>query len=141
MTTYTYPYTGKLADFADTPFPKARPRLWVEGETASMSQSSVHALKRVEVPVAETGHFSVALVASADLVPPTPYILRCEWLDGDTVLGWSTWKFTDLIGGGNIANMQDGETTNVWYSTQSPPANRGGIIWINPVTGDVREWV
>lgn len=136
-----YSYTGKLADFGDTPFPSAKPRLWVSAEHAATSGGSVHALKRVPISVAANGTFSVQLVASADLTPVSRYILRSEWLDGDTVIGWTEWKFTALIGGGSIANMPDGEITNVWYSTSSPPENRGGIIWIHPVTGDVREWV
>lgn len=139
MTVYTY--TGRLADFGDKPFPAARPRLWVEAVNAATSQHAIHALKRVHITLDQSGQFSVELTASADLTPPTPYLLRCEWLDGDTVMGWTEWKFTALIGGGNIGNMQDGDATNVWYSTQSPPDNRAGIIWINPVTGDVREWV
>lgn len=139
MTVYTY--TGKLADFGDKPFPTAKPRLWVEGTHAAVSRHAIHALKRVYIALGESGQFSVDLTASADLTPPTQYLLRCEWLDGETVMGWTEWRFTALIGGGNIGNMQDGAATNVWYSTQSPPDNRAGIIWINPVTGDVREWV
>lgn len=139
MTVYTY--TGRLADFGDKPFPSAKPRLWVEGTQPATSRQAIHALKRVHIALNEFGAFSVDLTASADLTPPTPYLLRCEWLDGDTVLGWTEWRFTALIGGGNISNMQDGEATNVWFSTQPPPDNRPGIIWINPVTGDVREWV
>ena len=139
MTVYTY--TGKLADFSDAPFPNAKPRLWVSAERAAMSEGSVHALKRVPITVAANGSFSVSLVASADLTPQSKYLLRCEWLDGDTVLGWTDWVFTALIGGGPIANMPDSAVTNVWYSTAKPPVDRKSIYWINPVTGDVREWV
>lgn len=139
MTVYTY--TGKLADFSDAPFPDALPRLWVEGKHAAVSKGSMHALKRVHVPVNSRGFFSVSLVASVDLTPESPYLLRCEWLDGDTVLGWTEWEFTALIGGGNIADMPSGVITNVWYSTLPPPVDRAGIFWINPETGDVREWV
>lgn len=139
MTVYTY--TGKLADFGDTAFPNAKPRLWVEAEHAAMSGGSVLALKRVPITVAANGTFSVQLVASADLTPVSRYRLRAEWLDGDTVVGWTDWIFTALIGGGPIANMPDGQITNVWYSRSNPPVQRPGIIWIHPVTGDVREWV
>ncbi len=139
MTVYTY--TGKLADFSDAPFPEAQPRLWVEGRHASTSPRVLHALKRVRVPVNSRGFFSVDLVASTDLSPASDYVLRCEWLDADTVIGWTEWEFTALIGGGNIADMPTGEITNVWYSTMPPPVDRTGIIWIHPETGDVREWV
>ena len=137
----TYVYTGKLADFTDTPFPEAAPRLWVEGEHESMSSDSVLAAKRVPVSVGGDGAFSVQLVASVDLEPFTRYELRCEWLDADTVIGWTSWKFTALIGGGPIAKMRDVTITNVWYSDGQPPVSRSGIYWISPSTGDVKEWV
>lgn len=136
-----YTYTGKLADFGDTPFPNAKPRLWVSAEHSAMSGGSVLALKRVPITVAANGTFSVSLVASADLTPVSKYVLRAEWLDGETIVGWTDWIFTALIGGGQISNMPDGAITNVWYSTSQPPVRRAGIIWIHPVTGDVREWV
>ena len=140
MTVYTY--SGKLADFSDEAFPaNSRARLWVEAVTSAMSGSSLHALKRVHISVASNGSFSVDLVASADLTPQSRYRIRCEWLDGDIVLGWTDWAFTALIGGGPIANMADVVVTNIWYSTVKPPIDRTGITWIHPTTGDVREWV
>lgn len=137
----SYTYTGKLTDFSETPFPSAQPKLWVEPEREAMTKTHALATKRIPITVASNGSFSVDLVPSADLTPPTRYRLRVEWLDNATLIGWTDWLFTALIGGGSIGDMTDGEPTNVWYSTSYPPINRSGIIWIHPVTGDVREWV
>ncbi|MHA3682776.1 hypothetical protein ACXR2W_00745 [Leucobacter sp. HY1908] len=137
----TYAYTGKLADFGDAPFPTAKPKLWVEPMQPAMSGGSVLAAKRVQITPASNGNFTVQLIASADLDPWSRYRLRCEWLDGDVVMGWSEWIFTALIGGGGIADMSGVVVTNVWHSASYPPVNRKNIIWIHPITGDVREWV
>lgn len=140
-----YSYTGKLTDFGEAPFPGAQPRLWVEPERDAFSPSGPAASRRILIPVASTGDFSVDLIPSADLTPPTRYALRVEWIsvsmDGSEALaGWAEWRFTALIGGGPITTMPDGVITRVWYSITPPPVNRPGIYWVHPVTGDVREW-
>lgn len=138
-----YSYTGKLTDFGEAPFPNAYPRLWVAPQRDAFSPSGPAAAKRIPVEVASNGTFSVDLTASIDLVPPTPYTLRCEWLssanDPDPK-GWAQWDFTAQPGGGDIATMP-GVMTRVWYSTKQPPVNRSGIYWVNPATDDVKEWV
>lgn len=145
----TYTYTGRLTDLGESPFPEAYPRLWVEPEKTQpfgpFTPSGPGADRRITIPLASNGTFSVDLVASADLIPPTRYILRCDWFmtgsGGDEVLtGWSEWRFTALIGGGPLSTMPDAPVTRVWFSTTPPPVNRPGVIWVNPVTGDVREW-
>lgn len=138
-----YIYTGQLGDFGGAPFPGATPRLWVSPERDAFSNSGgVLASRQVAVPVDKFGAFSVTLVATADLTPPTRYSLRCEWLD-DAGLprGWAQWDFTAAIGGGPIADMKDALITRVWWGTDRPPVQRAGIYWIHPDTGDVREWV
>ena len=136
-----YNYTGKLTDFGEAPFPSALPRLWVEPLRDAFSPSGPAAARRIPITVPASGDFTVALTASIDLIPPTPYSLRCEWLDADTgnVRGWAQWDFTAQIGGGPIATMPN-HITRVWYDTAEPPANRVGIIWIHPITDDVRVW-
>lgn len=137
-----YDYTGKLTDFGEAPFPDAYPRLWVSPQQDAFSPSGPAAAKHIPVTVASDGSFSVELIASIDLVPPTPYTLRCDWLNGPggDPLGWAQWDFTAQPGGGPIATMP-GVMTRVWYSTSQPPVSRAGIFWINPVTDDVKEWV
>lgn len=136
-----YSYTGKLTDFGESPFPAAVPNLWVEAHRDAFSPSGPAAAKRIPITVASNGTFSVDLIASIDLVPPTQYSLRCEWLDpNQQTVGWAQWDFTAQPGGGPIATMP-GVMTRVWYSTTEPPVNRAGILWIHPTTGDVKEWV
>lgn len=141
----TYTYTGRLTDFGDAPFPGAYPRLRVAPERDSFSASGPAAARDVPVPVASNGTFTVNLIASADLIPPTRYELRCDWLTVDqagqeVLAGWASWRFTAAIGGGPISTMPDAPMTRVWYSTSPPPVERAGIYWVHPVTGDVREW-
>lgn len=138
-----YTYTGKLADFGEAPFPNAFPRLWVSPVRDAFSPEGVVAAKRIPVTVASDGTFSVVLEASIDLIPPTTYSLRCEWLssaDDPDPRGWAQWDFTAQIGGGPIATMPGSHLTRVWYDTAAPPVNRAGIYWIHPTTGDVKVW-
>ncbi|MEQ6899473.1 hypothetical protein [Microbacterium sp. KR10-403] len=142
----TYSYTGKLTDFGEAPFASAIPRLWVAPEGDAFAPGGPAAARRIPVTVASDGSFSVALVASADLLPPTRYALRCEWLTADAsgqevLAGWAEWVFTAAIGGGPISTMPNLPITRVWYATTAPPVNRSGIYWVHPTTGDVREWV
>lgn len=136
-----YSYTGKLTDFGEAPFPNAVPKLWVEPLQDAFSPSGPAAAKRIPVTVASNGTFSVDLIASVDLVPPTAYSLRCEWLDPDQqAVGWAQWDFTAQPGGGPIATMPGSTLTRVWYATTAPPVSRVGIYWVHPTTGDVRVW-
>lgn len=135
-----YPYTGKLTDFGDAPFPNAVPRLWVAAKNDAISPSGLAAARPISVAVATNGSFSVDLTASIDLTPPTPYTFRCDWLtEDDEPLGYAEWEFTAQIGGGPIATMP-GVLTRVWYATTQPPVNRSGIYWIHPTTGDLQAW-
>lgn len=140
-----YTYTGRLTDLGEAPFPGANPRLRIAPERAVFTPNGPGADRDIAVTAGYDGAFAVDLVASVDLIPPTRYVLRCDWfaigVGGEEVLaGWSEWRFTALIGGGPIATMPDAHLTRVWFSTSPPPANRPGIIWVNPETGDVREW-
>lgn len=139
----TYAYTGTLADAGEAPFPDAVPNLYVVPLQDTFGPAGgVLASRRISIAVATNGTFSVRLVASVDLTPQTKYELRCDWLDAaGNLRGWASWKFTAAIGGGPISQMKDVILTRVWYSTSRPPVDRQGIYWINPETGDVREWV
>lgn len=138
----TYPYTGTLADFGEAPFPEASPELYIVAQRDAFGPSGgVLASRRVPITVRANGSFVVSLVASADLSPQTKYELRCDWLDvSGNLRGWASWVFTAAIGGGSIAQMKDAAITRVWFATYPPPVSRGGILWVNPETGDVKEW-
>ena len=139
----TYAYTGRLTDFGEAPFPGARPRLWVAPmQDAFGPVGGVLASRQILISVPSSGYFSVDLIATADLQPQTKYSLRCEWLDTNGVVrGWSQWDFYAAIGGGPIADMGEVIITRVWYGETPPPVQRAGIYWVNPITGDIREWV
>ncbi len=138
-----YLYTGKLSDFSVTAFPHAVPTLWVSPEHSAFGpDGGVHAGRRIPIVLRTDGTFEVSLVASADLTPETNYSLRCEWVNADGVpLGWEQWDFTAAIGGGPISDMAGVIVTRVWLGETPPPVSRAGIYWVNPVTGDVKEWM
>lgn len=126
MTLYTY--TGKLADFGGVPFPGAVPRLYVEADRDSFGpQGPLPARKRVEITVASDGSFSVTLQASADTSPPITYLLRCEWLDGSTPLGYAEWTFTAYQGGGPIGDGGTPPTFSIWVGPPWPPSGTPGL--------------
>lgn len=139
----TYAYTGRLTDFGESPFPAAKPRLWVSPKRDAFGPGGgVLASRPVPVVVADDGTFTVHLVASVDLTPATGYSLRCEWVDASNVVrGWAQWDFTAALGGGPISDMTDAIITRVWFGTTPPPVQRAGIYWVHSETGDVREWV
>ena len=139
----TYIYAGRVTDFGDAPFPGAIPQLWIAPlQDAFGPDGGIHAARRIPITLQPSGAFTVKLVASVDLKPATRYSLRCEWLDANGIVrGWAQWDFTAAIGGGSISDMKDLDITQVWVSTSPPPIDRSGIYWVNPVTGDIREWV
>lgn len=135
-------YTGRLTDFGESPFPSAVPNLWVQPLKDAYTASGPAAAKRIYIPVSVNGNFSVNLTPSADLIPPTGYSLRCEWLDeAGGLIGWAQWDFSALPGGGPISSMPGAVLKRIWYATTPPPVNRAGIYWVHPVTDDVREWI
>lgn len=137
-----YYYTGRITNFSRQYFPTAHPRAWIEPEHAAMGPQSALMDRRILLTLDESGEFGVYLTASDDCTPHTKYRLRCEWVASTgQVFGASELVFTAVIGGGNIHEMPISFDGLVWYSTEPPPFERGNVTWINPVTGDVREWV
>lgn len=121
-------YTGTLKDFGGAPFPGAVPRLTVEADRDAFGPDGpLPARKRIQVPVAPDGAFSVRLQASADTVPPVQYLLRCEWLDGATPLGYAEWRFTAHQGGGPVTEGGAPPTYSVWVGPPWPPAGTPGL--------------
>ena len=126
----TNTYTGRLTDFGDAPFPAAHPKLWVEPEESGYSTNGLLAKKRIPVTVAPNGSFSVELESSSAVRPEAIYLLRCEWLDGDTVLGWTEWaKFRAPVGGGNIGELSQAPQPpwSIAYGFGPPPPSITGI--------------
>ncbi len=141
----TYPYTGRVTDFGEAPFPSALPRLTVEPEHDAFTPAGIGSRRRIPIPFGANGLFSVDLYASIDLKPPSRYILRCDWFTtgvggGEVLAGWSEWRFTAAPGGGPVNTMPDAKISRFWVSTSPPPVDRKGIFWINPETGEVRVW-
>ena len=130
-------YTGRLTDFGGSPFPNATPRLWVEPERAGLTEGGVLAEKRIPIPLDPNGNFTVKLHASSSVRPEAIYLLRCEWLDGDTLLGWSEIaRFRAPVGGGDLGEIIL-EGTPPWaitYGFGPPPDEIRGGIYID-ITG------
>lgn len=118
----TYPYTGRLTDFGEAPFPSAFPRLVIVADRDAFGPSGLLSKKRIPVTVAADGTFRVSLVPSTDTSPPVRYTARCEWLDGETLVGFSEWSFTALPGGGPIKDMVTAPLS-VWFV--GPPWPQG----------------
>lgn len=132
-----YLYTGVLADFAQSPFPEAVPRLKVIASRAAFGPLGPLAEKPVLVPVAASGAFTVSLVASTDTTPPTKYRLFCEWLNSEGApVGWSEWEFTAVVGGGPVKDMVTAPPS-VWFvGPPWPAAEPAGFYW-DTTTDDV----
>lgn len=140
-----YTYTGNVTDLRGAAFPGASPRAWVTTDRDVFTPGGLGSHRDVRITVESNGSFDVTLEASADLTPPSPYTIRCEWFtvteNGQEVLaGWSEWTFTAQIGGGPVSTMPGVKLTRVWYSPLPPPVSRTGIYWLDPETGDVRIW-
>lgn len=100
-----YTYTGKLTNFGRSPFPNSTSvNLWVEPKTPGFASTGLMADRRIPVTVESNGDFSVRLEASASVRPEVTYLLRAEWFESGTLLGWTEWPFRAAVGGGNISD-------------------------------------
>lgn len=137
-----YAYTGYLTDLGGAPFPDAVPRLWVEADRDTMGPDGpLPARKRVPVSIGAGGSFSILLTASQDTNPPIQYALRCEWLDGDTVLGFAEWQFTAYPGGGPISSGFNAPVAATWWvGPPWPPLGTRGMYY-DKTTDDVGQVV
>jgi hypothetical protein len=122
----TYPYTGKLTDFAEQPITGAVPRLRVVPERDSSGPAGLLASIGIAVTLANDGTFTVPLVATVDTSPETRYTLVCDWfaqaVGGQELLaGWAEWTFTAAIGGGPIKDMFTAPAS-IWFVGPPWPA-------------------
>ena len=127
-------YTGRLTDFGGTPFPNATPRLWIEPERTGFTEGGVLATKRIPVTLDPNGDFSVKLHASSTVRPEAIYVLKCEWLDGSTVLGWAEWmRFRAPVGGGDLGeiNQEQPPTWAILYGDGPPPEHLTSGLYID----------
>ena len=132
----TQTYTGRLTDFGELPFPDAQPRLSVAPAVDAFGPNGLLSSKRIPVSLAADGSFSVALVPSTDTSPPVEYVLRCEWLDAEILLGYSQWRFTALPSGGAISGMVSAPLSVWWVGPPWPPTLPSGW-YFDQFTNDV----
>jgi len=143
----TYQYTGTLADIGLGALTPHAPVMRVRPEVEAFAALSARLISAVPVPVTldpVTGAFSMTLVPSADLTPATggsagvDYIIEVgrfeQAIDGTYFAGIDAWKFTAVVGGGNVGDMNGGSLLSVWIGPPWPPlpSLRGLYIDMTP---------
>lgn len=144
MPAMTYTYTGRLTDLGLNILTENVPRLTVRPERSAMSTDGPVSTKHVEVNVnPATGEFALDLIASADMSPPTRYVLELVLFDqagdGTPIQGWDFWTFAAVVGGGNIAEMGDAPITSWWIGPPWPdrgPLGSPSGLYLDTITGD-----
>ncbi len=141
----TYTYTGRLSDLGVTTLTPYRPELRVYPERESWGPDGPVMDRKVLVTLNKsTGSFSVDLIASPDLEPPGPYILSLSFFEDEAVgshlAGRNWWRFYAAYGGGKIAQMGPESLGSIWEGVTTPPVENSKVTWVDPVTGDVKEF-
>lgn len=130
-----YTYTGTLTDIGVEVLTERMPRLTVRPEKQGIfgPDGPVSDARRVIPLDPITGEFTLDLIASADLTPPTRYVLELVFFDdsadGTPSAGYDIWKFTALPGGGPIADMGDGPPTKLYIGPPWPSTPRPGAYF------------
>lgn len=122
----TFPYTGRLTDFAEQPFPNALPRLTVAGERSSFGPTGLLSERPVVLEVAADGSFVANLVPTVQTSPQIRYLFKCSWFTinqsgREVSAGWSEWTITAAIGGGPVKDMVTAPAS-VWFVGPPWPA-------------------
>ena len=127
----SYAYTGTLTDIGLGALAGAMPVMRVRPEVEAFSPEGLVSAAPVPVTLnTATGAFSMTLVPSGELRPArggtagVDYIIEVgrfeESIDGAYFTGLDIWKFTALVGGGNIGGMVGGSLLAVWAGPPWP---------------------
>lgn len=133
----TYPYTGRLTDFGEAPFPSASPSIWVEASEDAFGPLGLLASRKIPVSLNSNGEFLVFLTPSVETSPPVTYTVRCDWLDAEgRGVGWASWTFVAAPGGGEMSGMVD-TPLSVWYVGPPWPPETPPGFYLDRFTNDV----
>lgn len=137
--------TGRLTDVSADPMRDAEPTLIFEYTSAAVAGSSVLAPRPVVVAPAWNGYFEVNLTDSAKILPGGHYTLTIEWRDARTRQlhrSRMPWELHVPAAGGTLAELLrlPANAANVWTGTTPPKNPVRGLWWLNPETGDLKEW-
>lgn len=128
----TYTYTGRLTDIGAAPLASVlRVRLRVRPEEEAFGPNGIVSATPVDVPVdPATGAFQMVLHPSGELKSKSGrtgvrYILSADRFEetpqgGEWSPGWDIWKFTAVVGGGNIGDMEGASLLAVWIGPPWP---------------------
>lgn len=127
----SYTYTGTLTNIGLGVIASSNPVMRVRPEVEAFGPDGVVSALPQPVTVDEvTGEFSMTLYPSGELAPAlgghpgVDYIIEVgrfeETIDGSMFNGLDVWKFTAVIGGGNIGEMAGGSLLAVWVGPPWP---------------------
>lgn len=127
----SYVYTGTLTDIGLGPLTGRYPVMRVRPEREAFGPDGLISAVPDEVtldPV--TGAFSMTLHASEFLNPKVDYIIEVgryeQGFDGARFIGFDTWRFTALAGGGPISG-QPGSPYAIYLGPPWPEGTPPGI--------------
>lgn len=148
--------TGTITDIAAAPLVDAQVRIVFDLPRPAFRPGPGNfapgfATKKVVDNFASTGTFSIELESNVGTMPPTPYRVRLEWLEGpDALAGGGGYVGSDHLawdlwvpeGGGNLANLLElpANPSLVWESPTEPLNPLPGYKWLNTTTGVLYEW-
>lgn len=121
----SYTYTGTLTDIGLGVLTGQYPVMRVRPEVEAYGPDGLVSKAPVPVPLDPgNGTFSMNLIPSGELTPTTggspgvDYIIEVgrfeQALDGTYFAGIDAWKFTAVVGGGNIGDMAGGSLLAIW---------------------------
>lgn len=139
MAIYTFSYT----DAALAPLAVLMPELrFILSEESIAVTGQLISDRPVLGTLFSDGTGYVDLVPNEAIIGVTHYRVQGTYLDsGGTPVGMDLFTFTAREGGGPISEMINPGTYNPaiwWVDTEEPPSKN--VIWLNPVTGDIKEW-
>lgn len=148
-----YTYTGTLTDIGLRTLAWAFPVLRVRPEREAYGPNGLIAAAPMTVDVnATTGAFSMQLLASTDMTPQTDYIIEVgrfeNSIDGQRFIGFDTWRFTAVPGGGSLSELAGLQIGNdlVWVDDldgEPDLSKRTGLqLDVSPgeTLGDLYQW-
>lgn len=140
-------YTGKITDASFRAIGWTGLSLTARTETSSGDVSTAGRLivtREVPVALEEDGSFSVNLIASDDIVGTPRYIVTATYLDNfgqysrRDMFRFYARRSGGLIAQESIDNMPTTQFT--WVGINPPPSPIPWTSWLNPVTGEYKEW-
>lgn len=132
--------TGVLSDYKIGHLVGLHPALHFQPSGAAVGVTGVFAPETVVVQVSATGRFEAELQPTTTLRPSAYYTVAVRWGAGRSAT--LPWKLSVPAAGGALADLLKvpANPGAAWADTTPPPEPTVGLWWLNPDTGDLKEW-